>query len=262
MNKEVLLRIEHFSRGQDVEFRIKSKKEMQFILQDIAEKGSRVALYYDGTQHFILTTLYGANADGMWLDISPSPQENKRILLSEKITFVSMHQHVKVQFEAQDIVEALLEGDKTFYLDLPEYLLRIQRRDHFRLRIPASTPFKCFVPVKPFDPNKPGEPEIIRDLPVMDISTGGIGLLCGEYEAGLQPKATFQNCRISLPDIGTIRVNIEVKNNVKFSAPNGATRTRIGCQFLRMDNQASLLLQSYVNRLQSESLAKDPSKDP
>lgn len=254
--KEVSLQIEHFSRNQDVEFRIQSKKEMLFILQDIAEKGTRVALYYDQPHNFILTTLIGANADGMWLDIGPFPPENKRILLSDKITFVSLHQHVKVQFEAHDIVSALLEGDETFYLGLPDYLLRIQRRDYFRLSVPASTPVKCIIPIKPYNPAKPGEPEILREVTVLDISGGGVGLLCGEHETELQPKSTFQNCQISLPGAGTIKFNIEVRNNVKFTAHNGSVKTRAGCQFVRMDNQMSSLLQSYITRLQSDSLVK------
>lgn len=256
MKKEVSLQIEYFSRNQDVEFRINSKREMQFILQDIAEKGTRVALYYDEARNFILTTLIGANEDGMWLDIGPSNQENKRILLSDKITFVSRHQHVKVQFVSYDIKRASLEGGETFYLDLPDYMLRIQRRDYFRVSIPASTPVKCIIPIKLYDPEKPDEPEVIRNVPVMDISGGGVGLLCGEHETDLQPGTVFQDCRISLPDTGTIKVDIEVRYNVKFSSRNDSVNTRVGCQFVRLSNEASSLLQSYITRLQSDILTR------
>ncbi len=258
--KEVTLQIERFSRGQDIEFRIKSKKEMLFILQDIAENGTRIALYYDD-HNFILTTLYGANENGMWLDVGPFPPENKRILLSEKITFVSLHQHVKVQFEAHEIESVLLEGDETFYLELPDYLLRIQRRDYFRLSIPASAPVKCIIPIKLYNPDKPEEPEILREVTVLDISGGGVSLLCDEHETELRPGRTFQDCLISLPDIGNLRVNIEVKNNIN-TTHNELVNTRAGCQFGRLDNQTNSLLQNYITRLQSESLVKGLSNDP
>ena len=226
------------------------------MLQDIAENGTRVALYYDEEHNFILTTLYGANEEGMWLDVGPSSQENKRILLSNKITVVSLHQHVKIQFESYHIKLALLEGDETFYLELPDYLLRIQRRDNFRLAIPVSTPVKCIIPVKPFNPDKPEEPEVIREVPVMDISGGGVSLLCAVHETELLPKAVFQDCRISLPGTGIIRVNIEVRNNIKFTSRNNMESTRAGCQFVRLNNQMSLLLQNYIAHLQSELLIK------
>jgi len=260
--KDVSLQIELLPRGQDAEFRINSKREMQFILQEIAEKGTRVALYYDEAHNFILTTLYGANEVGMWLDIGPFPPENKRILLSDKITFVSVHQHVKVQFEAHNIEMVLLEGDETFYLELPDYLLRIQRRNFFRLSIPAGTPVMCIIPIKPFNPDKPKEPEILREVPVVDISGGGIALLCGEHENELRPGRTFKDCRISLPGAGTISVNIEVKNNIKFTTPNELVNTRAGCLFGRMDNQTNSLLQSYITRLQSDLLVKGVGDAP
>ncbi len=266
--KEVSLQIEHFSPGQDVEFLIKSKKEMRFILQDIAEKGTRVALYYDEDQNFIPTTLIGANEDGMWLEIGPSPQENKRILLSHKIIVVSKHQNVKVQFVAPRVVKTMLDGDETFYVDMPDYLLRIQRRNYFRLNVPASSPLSCLITVKPVDPDKPDEPGNVRNVPIIDIkapamniSGGGISLLCGEHETELLPGRVFQDCRISLPGIGTIRVDIEVRNSIKFTSRNGSVNTHVGCQFGRMDNQTSSLLQSYITRLQSESMVKGLSNN-
>lgn len=251
-----MLQPEHFSGGKDIEFRINAKKEMQSILQHIAEKGTRVALHCEELRNFVLTTLIGANANGMWLEIGPFHPENKKITLSDKITFVSLHQHVKVQFVTHDVKLVLLEGDETFYTDLPDFLLRIQRRDYFRLSIPASTPIKCIIPIRPYNPAQPDKPEILREVPVVDISGGGLSLLCGEHETELLPKTTFQNCRISLPGVGTIRVNIEVRNNVKSIAHNDLVNTRVGCQLIRLDNQMQSMLQSYITCLQREKLVK------
>ena len=117
-----------------------SKVEMLSILQSLADQGTRAALYYGGGQNFILTTLLGANEHGMWLDVGPFPPENKQLLLSDKFTFVSVHQHVKIQFVAHDIQNDLFENNEAFYMELPDYLLRIQRREFFRTTIPASPP--------------------------------------------------------------------------------------------------------------------------
>ena len=249
-----MLQPECFSGGEDIEFRISAKKELQSILRQIADKGTRVALYYEGLHNFILTTLIGANAKGVWLDVGPFPPENKNVTLSKKITFVSLHQHVKVQFVAHDVKMTLLEGDETFYMDLPDSMLRIQRRDYFRLSVPASTPINCIIPIRPYNPGKPDESEILRKVPVLDISGGGFALLCGEHETELLPKTAFQNCLIVLPDAGTIKVNIEVRNNIKITARNESVTTRVGCQFIRLDNQMQSMLQSYITHLQSENL--------
>lgn len=254
--KEVALQVERFHDDEDLEFRIPSKKEMLSVLQHIAEKNTRIALYYDGHHNFILTTLLGANGDGMWLDVGPFPPENKRILLSDNITFVSMHQHVKVQFVSHQIENVSLDGNETFFIPLPAYLLRIQRRDYFRLSVPISTPVKCTIPIKPGNPDKPDEPAVMREVIALDISGGGIGLLCGEHESELIKGKTFQDCQVSLPDIGVINVTIAVRSNIKFTALNDAVNIHAGCQFINLNNQAHSLLQRYITRLQAEALAK------
>jgi c-di-GMP-binding flagellar brake protein YcgR len=252
--KEVSLQVERFPRGEDAEFRIRSKKEMQFILQDIAEKDTRVILYYDGPHNFILTTLLGANEDGIWLDVGPHAPENNRILNSEEIFFVSMHQGVKVQFAADGIQMASLEGSGVFFLELPDFLLRIQRREFFRLSIPTRTPVMCIIPILPENPD---EPPFLREVPLVDISGGGVGLLCGKDESVLLPGKTYQGCRISLPDTGILTANIEVRNGIIFTLHNDIVHKRVGCQFIRLDNQMTILLQRYITQLQTEALVHE-----
>jgi c-di-GMP-binding flagellar brake protein YcgR len=254
--KEVSLQVESFRHGEDAEFRIRSRREIQFILEDIAEKGTRVVLYYDGTQEFIMTTLLGANEQGAWLDISPHPPENKRILRSNQLTVVSLHQGVKMQFAASSIQEALVDDKDSFFLPLPDYLLRIQRRENFRLDIPISAPLTCIIPIRPENPEALDKPAIMREVPIANISCGGLALLCGEQEYELQPGRTFHDCRISLPDIGTLTVTLEIKTQSSLTNPNGAVNTRIGCQFIQMNSHTDQLLQQYINRLQSEALVQ------
>jgi c-di-GMP-binding flagellar brake protein YcgR len=253
MAKDVVLKIEYFYNDEDLEFRIASKREMRFILQNIADQGTRVVLFYGNGQNFILTTLLGANEHGMWLDVGPFPPENKQLLLSDKITFVSMHQHVKIQFTAHDVQNDLFENNEAFYLELPDYMLRIQRREFFRIPIPATSHIKCIIPIQPENPD---DSVIMRAVPIVDISGGGIGLLCGEHEATLLPQKIFPDCQISIPDVGILTVTIEVRNGINFTAHNKAVHKCVGCRFIQLDNQTNILLQRYITRLQSESLVR------
>lgn len=242
--KEVVLQVERFHDDEDREFRIPSKREMLSILQRIAKQGTRVALHYDEHQNFILTTLLGADENGMWLEIGPFPPENERLLLSEQFTFVSVHQNVKVQFVAHHVENALFENTKAFYLKLPDYLLRIQRRDYFRQSAPPGAPIKCIISGR------------MREVPILDISCGGIGLQCSENEAELVPGKTFEDCQIPLPGIGTVKVTIEVKSNIKFTARNSVVQIRAGCQFINPSIPMQQLLNRYITRLQAEAAAK------
>jgi c-di-GMP-binding flagellar brake protein YcgR len=249
--KEVALKIEHFYNDEDLELRITSKMEMRSILQSIAEQGSHVALFYGSGKDFILTTVLGVHEHGMWLDVGPFAPENKQILRCEKITFVSAHHHVKIQFVAHSIENGLHENNQAFYLELPDYLLRIQRREFFRTAIPAHSLVKCIIPILPENP----EDEVIMfEAPVLDISGGGIALRCREHEATLLPEKIFPDCRISIPDVGTLTVTIQVRYSMNYTAHNNAVHKHVGCQFIGLDVQMNNLLQRYITRLQSESL--------
>lgn len=248
---EVSLKIEHLPSEKNIELRIYSEIEMQFLLQDMQKKKTRAALYYDGDKHFILTKLLLVNNEGMWLDIGPYPEENESILRSDTLTFVGLHQQVKVQFEAHGIETALFNDEEAFYLPVPEYLLRIQRREYFRLSIPIASPIMCVIPIKS---EKPGEPAVMRKVSILDISCGGIALLCEESETELQRGKTYKDCQISLPNFGTVTIAIEVRNCADFTLSNGLVKKRVSCQFIRPNNQTTVLLQNYINRQQFESL--------
>jgi c-di-GMP-binding flagellar brake protein YcgR len=252
-HKEVALKIERFYNDEDEEFHISSKMEMLSILQSIADQGTHIALYYGSGKHFVMTTLLGANEHGMWLDVGPFPSENKQLLLSDQITFVSVHQHVKIQFVAHNIENDLFENNEAFYLKMPYYLLRIQRRAFFRTAIPASSPIKFIIPIQPGNPD---DPLVMRTVPVMDISGGGIGLLCKGNESTLLPNKTFLDCQILIPDIDNLTVAIEVRNCISFTIRNNVVHKHIGCRFVHLDNHINILLQHYITRLQSESMAR------
>ena len=250
---EVPLKIEHFYNDEDIEFRIRSKREMLSILQNIADQGARIALFYGSGKSFILTTMLGANDHGMWLDVGPFPPENKQVLLSDKITFVSSHQHVKIQFEAHDIQNDMFENNEAFYIELPEFLLRIQRREFFRTPVPPKPVVRCVIPIQPENPD---DPVIMRAVQLIDISGGGVGLLCGEHEAILVPDKVFPDYQISIPDIGVLKVTIEVRNGINFTTRSNVVNKRVGCHFIGLDAQTNITLQLYITRLQSESLVK------
>lgn len=257
-HKDVALKIEHFYKDEDIELRIKSKVEMLSILRGIAEHGTHVALYYGGDKNFILTTLLGVNAQGMWLEVGQFPQENTQVLLSDEFTVVSVYLHVKIQFVAHHIKKDSFENHEAFYMELPDYLLRLQRRDYFRTSIPASSPVKCIIAIQP---EKTGDDPIIRVLPLVDISGGGIGLLCEENENTLLPDKIFRDCQIAIPDIGTLTVSIEVRNVIIFTGLNNVIHKHVGCRFINLDNRMAILLQSYISLLQRERLLLGASSD-
>lgn len=255
--KEIPLKIELFSDGEDSQFTIRSKREIQSILKGIARENTRAALYYDEGDNFILTTVLELDEHGMWLEVGPIATSNQRILHSDKIIFISSYHQAKVQFVAHRIEHAVLDNSAAFYIPLPDSLLRIQRREYFRLTTPVSNPLRCIIPISPpVAMDELNSPVSRREVTIMDISGGGIALVCETHETALLPGKIYESCRIQLPGIGTITATVKVKNSFEITLHNGLRSKRAGCEFTHLSGEAATLLQRYVVQLQSESFGR------
>lgn len=250
MSKEVPLTVEKFYNDDEEEkFLIYSKKEIQLMLHAIAQKKTRAMLYFNHGKQFIITRLLAVDHEGMWLDVGPSDEDNEQILRSNELILVSMHNHAKVQLSSPQIFMASYAGEPAFYMQLPERMLRLQRRDYFRLPIPATAALKCVIPVASEKIDKPHE------VTIMDISVGGVALVCKEHGIALEEGETYPDCRINLPGIGTLLATVQVKNLFEVTAKNGVVTKHAGCEFIQLNGQMSMLLQRYIAQMQRQLVA-------
>ncbi|OGT03865.1 MAG: hypothetical protein A2143_06315 [Gallionellales bacterium RBG_16_57_15] len=245
MTNEIPLKIEILSEADDDRLRITSAKEIEFIMDFIAEKGTRVALYYGDANDFVLTTLLGADDTGLWLEQSTSASVNKCIAESSKLVFVSSHFQAKVQFTAAHASSEWYRGYPAFFLPLPDTLYRLQRREYFRLMTPVANPLRCVIGA-----GKKSAVKRPREFIIMDISCGGVGLTCTETDTELTPGASYPDCQIDLQGLGTIKGTIEVKNLVSLTSESGLTQRRAGCEFKNLDGASVILLQRYITYVQ------------
>ncbi len=245
MTPDSHLKIEILSSTEDAKHRITTAKEIEFLLRNIAAKHARVALYYAEAGCFYFTVLLGVSERGLWVEQSPKNEVNAAILSGANLTFVSSHMRVKVQFETQHpVAEEQYDGKAAFLLPLPGSLLRLQRREYFRLPTPDINPLKCIIPVA-------GHPHPkLNEITIMDISVGGAALTCAEDDTELIPGETYSDCRIDLPDFGTISGTLVVRNWAILTSANGKNYKRAGCELQNMDNPSIALLNRYIIHMQ------------
>ena len=247
LHKPIRLTYELLSDEEIDQFSIHSKKEIQFVLKSLARQGGQVALYYGNRETLVLSTILDVEPYGLWLDASQNKKQNELIARSKQFYFVGIHQSVKVQFETEIVENDEYDGLDSFFIPLPRTLLRIQRREHFRLGTPAANPLKCSIPI---ENGQPGEQ---RSYPIYDISSGGLALSCDADDSALQEGKIYTDCSISLPD-GMIYITLAVRNIFSFKKPNGDIAVRVGCQFIDLDGQVEIQLQRFITQLQHSSL--------
>lgn len=241
------LTVEKFHEGEEQKFLINSPKEIQLILQAIAQKKSNAMLHINDDEQVIKTVILAANAQGLWLDVGPSDWDNKSVLLNETLTLVTMHQGAKVQFSCQGIELAMFASLPAFHCPLPAKIVRLQRREYFRLLIPVDAPLKCVIPPKTDKPVQQDE------IAIMDISVGGIALVCKETGVHLEAGEIYPDCQIELPGIGMLTATLQVKNLSDVTSPSGHITKHAGCEFVHPDGQSGMLLQRYVALMQSKT---------
>lgn len=240
INKEFPLKIEKLSTRETNNYSLVSAKEIQAVIKSLAASECLVALYWDENK-FILTTVLGVDSTGLWLGQSRNEADNRSVTESGQLYFVSYSERVKIQFKLKSARTAVFGGSLAFFIPLPDSICRLQRREYYRLAV-LDDQLHCIVA-----PDTLVEPAC--DLVVLDISCGGVGLLCTanhELELG----KAYQHCLIDLPEVGVVDRIIQVKTLTSRVLPSGLEYKRVGCEFADVKNSSDISLQKYITNRQ------------
>lgn len=248
------LRFELMQADDYSKYLLRSKKEIVFILRAMHDKGALITVYFNQGNDFLLTTLLSVSGDGgsMLLDPGSNAEMNRKALASDKLIFIATHDKVKIQFNVKHLAKAEYEGREAFRAAIPEELLRLQRREFYRLTAPIAHPIRCVIPVKMADGSK-----TTVETTVIDISGGGLGVMAPPEGLEFETDHLFENCRIELPDVGTVLATLRVRNVFEFTLRSGAKTKRAGCQFVDLPGQMLTLIQRYIIRVERERKARE-----
>jgi c-di-GMP-binding flagellar brake protein YcgR len=220
---------------------LRSPLEIQSILREIAGQHALLTLHFDGGTQFIVTALLAVlpEAGEILLDCGADDTATRRLLAARQLVAVTFLDHIKVQFAAGPARPADFEGAPAFRLPLPASLLRLQRRNFYRVKVPLSRPVACRVP-------HPGRPDARLDLKVLDLSVGGLALLVSPHEFDREPGGTIDDCRIALPEQGDFTARLEVRNAELLADRGRHALKRLGCRFLDLPVQVAGRIQRYI----------------
>ncbi|MXS83338.1 flagellar brake protein [Nitrosomonas oligotropha] len=232
-----------FSREETSEnFRIHSEIDILFILRGIMQTNSLITLYPDYASDFILTSILAidANKKEMVIDYGIDDKHCQKALHSKALVFVTTQNRVKIEFICDQIRKIQYDGKDAFAINIPKSLLRIQRRNHFRITTPIAKPLKCVIPIPGNDASAKAE------VALLDISCGGIAVIDHHPIINFDPGMIYSDCVIALPEIGTITVTIQVKNTYEITLRNGQNCMRAGCQFIELAASMEAMIQRYI----------------
>jgi c-di-GMP-binding flagellar brake protein YcgR len=220
-----------------------ARREVINVVEEIVESRSPVTVYFSQGEEYFVTNLLQVNPEFEELVFDRAPQEamNRRITESKLATFVTFLDQIKVQFNALRIEATSFGGKPALRARLPDSLMRLQRRNFYRVPAPVAKRLQCEIPL-------PGGG--MAQFAIRDLSVGGLAMLAGPAKAEFSAGMVFHDCKIELPGHGSISVSLEVRND-QGGGPAGISQ-RYGCQFLDLGGSVVSLIQRYINQLERD----------
>lgn len=235
---------------------IRSPGETQSLLLRMADSECPVTVYAGTDGGFAVGALEARSAQREGFAIRLPPSELALLERAKARTWIHVlfFEGVKVQFRTPP---GRLQDSKVasspVLVDYPKEVLRLQRRETFRVKTPITSRPVCLIPLTDGDTK-------YESLRVMNISLGGLAVMSYPRDLHLVEGTVLRDCYLDLPGVGPINVAIRVVN--LYESPNSRESRRFGCQFTELLPQARLMVQRYVNKveaMQSKAL-RDPTE--
>lgn len=234
------------------DFEIESPREITALLRGINEQNQLVRMLIHGEIDVCVTSILALDGDAGWvyLDRSINQDQNRRILASTGIAFETSLDKVRILFSSEKVEECIHEGNPALKIAMPASLIRLQRREYYRMPTPITNPVRVVISL----PTELGGGAL--PFPLADISCGGIAVLDNKLILGDTVGKEYENCRLDLPEIGTVTTSLQIRNSIDLTLLNNKSNRRLGCQFVDLPRPMLMYVQRYITRLERERNAR------
>ncbi|MFP5390418.1 MAG: flagellar brake protein [Gammaproteobacteria bacterium] len=234
------------------DYEVTSRREIISLLRSLCDKKQLVRMLAHGHADASVTSILDVDADKgtVVLDCSVDPVQNQRVLGARQISFETSLDKIRILFAADALASVNFEGGPAFQMAVPESLIRLQRREYYRMPTPVSNPVRALIMV----PEDLGGG--VHAFPLADISCGGIAILDNKLVLGNTIGSKLSGVKIELPEIGPVVTNLQVRNSMDLTLLNNKTNRRLGCEFVDISRGNLANVQKYITRLERERNAR------
>lgn len=238
------------------QYLLSAKSDMFAVFRGLAEHVSQVSMVFNEGRDMLLTSLVGWGDEGLTFDLGASADTNRKALKAEKLFCVARLERVEIQFILRRLQRIEVDGRSVFHAQLPDSILRLQRRESYRLSTPVARPLKCKILIFVEE----GPPQLI-EAHVANISCGGVFLSGLPLGVLLEPGLELPGCGIELPDVGPIVVTLRLCWVTEAVNRSGGRAKRAGCEFVNLPPPMATLVQRYIIKTERERKARESGMD-
>ena len=227
-------------------YAVHSRTEILFLLNAIQKRNLLVNLDLPGSRQIIVTSVIAVNKTNntLILDSARGDALNHELMSGKGAEFIAQLDGVSITFSTGPVTLCDYEKLPALRIALPKSLIRLQRREHFRVSLPIANPVKCIVPPTSDDEIEPITAHIV------DISCGGVALAEMRGRLSMESGRSLNDCRLLLPDAEVITTSLEIRNSAQIRLLNGSFQTRLGCKFIDLPKDMAAMLQRFVMNIE------------
>ncbi|ADI29399.1 flagellar brake protein [Methylotenera versatilis] len=238
--------------NDEEQFIVQNQKQIIQILNELAKHHELLKISF--SHDTCLTNVISVDAHNhvVYLDIGIDDAFNDRLLASHHVVFAK-EDGVRIKWTSAQLTLATLKDGKAIKIALPQKLMRLQRREFFRLATPIVNPVPCIIPIP--NAENPDEDGTL-ELTLVDVSLGGVGVIAANpLDEVLVIGANFDKCRINFPEVGETNLTLQVRNITPVTMKDGATKYRVGLQFISPSRGNEGLINKYTFNLERQVMA-------
>lgn len=245
-NPPHVLNPETFSR-----FLVRDFREIHQIVNALIEKRALLTVHINGNTHFVSIVL-AISPDGksLILDASPDDAINSRASGTSNLICDTRLDSIRVQFAVTKVEQITHDTYRALRVSMPDGILRLQRREFFRLPTPQSDPLICTVTTGSGDATKK-----TVSVRILDISGGGLAVVVPPEGIDFSPGMEFPDCSLKLPE-GPVAIRLKVRNLFNVDMLNNVRVLRAGCEFVDLPSGVMNRLQRYIFKIERERNAR------
>ncbi|MCL2589620.1 MAG: flagellar brake protein [Betaproteobacteria bacterium] len=243
------------------EFLLRGRHQIRQLLRELINSRSLVSVHLlPGGLSFLSTIIMlSGGEDWIFLDTSSNETIYRRSLQAERLLCVTQLNKIRIQFRLSNFMEVSAEGHPTLAAPVPDEILRLQRRDAFRLQIPLFHNLKCILPAQENEHSHEQSQKNRKkssEVPVIDISAGGLSIEIPLSKTAPVVGDQIAGCYLKLSG-SLIGVDLEIRNYGRRILGNGKEVLRLGCSFVSLPIQIANQIQRYIYQIERELRAHE-----
>jgi c-di-GMP-binding flagellar brake protein YcgR len=237
-------------------YQVHSRREIINLLRAMQERNQLVSMQADGGPDTVVTSILAVDEERnmVVIDRAPGNTVNQRLLASDNISFETRLDSIRILFFTDKVGECLYENLPALYIAIPVSVVRLQRRECYRVPTPVASPLRCTVRIPPDETT--GAPGTTVVVTLKDISGGGVGLIDEKKLLDNTKGRIYKDCRIDLPGGQALVLSLQIRNSHDLTLTTGKAIRKLGCMFIDPPRPMQAAVQRYITKLERERNAK------